>query len=120
MTFVFVLNPTRYEVSEPFQAELTPAEDNTIVAEENGIIVREILLEGTFGLMERSAVGFQGAQGDGKPLSGTAHYEFLKKMFRRYSDLKKEPTTSPHYEMIFHALKDDEHYRVIPRSFTNW
>lgn len=116
-TFVFVINPTRYELSEPFQVELTPAEDNTVVAEENGIIVREITLEGTFGLKERSAVGFQGGQGDGKPLSGDTHFIFMRNMFRRYSKMKKDPKTAPYTEMIFHALKDDDHYQVIPREF---
>lgn len=114
---VMVLNPVRYLLSEPFALTLTPAEDDTVVAEENGIIIREITLEGTFGLMERRASGFIGAQGGGNPLSGTDHFQALRNLFRRYSALKKDPGRAANIVLIFHALRDDDHFVVTPRQF---
>lgn len=114
---VLVLNPRVYTLTEPFAATLTPAEDDTVVSEENGIIVRNIILEGTFGLREKRATGFQGAQGNGSPLSGNAHFRELRQMFRQYSQLKKDPRFSADIRMIFHSLRDDDHFVVVPRSF---
>lgn len=115
--FVFPLNPTKYTLSEPFQTTLTPAEDNTVVSEENGIIVREVTLEGTFGLREKRARGFQGAQGGGNPLTGTEHFNELRNFFRLYSSRKKDPLRNATTQMIFHALRDDDHFVVVPKSF---
>jgi hypothetical protein len=114
--FVFPLNPTTYRLTEPFQKTLTPGSDDTVTREENGIIVRRIELEGTFGLNERRARGFQGAQGSGGPLTGTQHFEELRNFFRRYSAFKKEPKTSARVVMIFHALRSDDHFVVVPES----
>ncbi|HET6416669.1 MAG TPA: hypothetical protein VFG22_10280, partial [Polyangiales bacterium] len=115
---VMVLNPQRYSLTEPFQVTLTPTENDTVVAEENGIIVREITLEGTFGITEKRARGFQGAQGGGNPLSGADHFEALRNLFRRYSARKKDPLTAAKTQMIFHALRDGDHFIVVPREFT--
>lgn len=114
---VMVLNPVRYTLSEPFALTLTPAEDDTVVAEENGIITREITLEGTYGLMERRAQGWLGAQGGGNPLTGTEHFNDLRNLFRRYSRLKKDPARASNIVLIFHALRDDDHFIVTPRQF---
>lgn len=116
MVHVLVLNPRVYNLSEPFQETLTPSEDNTVVSEENGIIVREITLEGTFGLSDKRATGFLGVQGNGAPFSGNEHFMALRRMFRTYSELKKGPD-SAYYKLIFHCLKDDDHYVVVPRTF---
>jgi hypothetical protein len=114
---VMVLNPVRYTLSEPFQITLTPAEDDTVVSEGNGIIVREITLEGTYGISDKRARGFIGAQGSGNPLSGTEHFNALRNLFRRYSALKKDPNASANTLLLFHALRDDDHFVIEPRSF---
>jgi len=114
---VLVLNPRSYTLSEPFQLTLTPTEDNTVIAEENGIIIREITLEGTFGLTKKKATGFLGAQGNGASLSGTEHFNKLRNMFRRYSSLKKDPARNADIQLIFHSLRDEDHFIVTPRSF---
>jgi len=113
--FVLVLNPRSYTLSEPFQVTLTPAESNTVISEQSGIIVREITIEGTFGLAKKTAKGFIGAQPGA--LTGTDHFQRLRSLFRRYSNLKKDPVTSATTQLIFHALRDDDHFRVEPRSF---
>lgn len=116
-TYVFVLNPTQYNLSEPFAKALTPTEDDTVVAEENGIILREITIEGTTALKARAATGFLGSQGGGKSLTGNQHFRALRDFFRRYSDLKKDPERSHHVQMIFHSLRDDDHFVVVPDRF---
>lgn len=116
-THVLVLNPTSYSLSEPFQSVLTPAEDDTIVLEEVGIITREINLEGTFGLNKKRVTQFDGAQGGGAELSGSEHFLSLRNLFRRYSTLKKDPARANDIRMHFHALRDDDHYVVVPRQF---
>lgn len=116
-TFVFPLNPTRYTLTEPFQNTLTPAENDTVVTEENGIITREIVLEGTFGLSQKRATGFLNVQGNGARLSGTDHFNLLRNFFRHYSALKKDPATAANVVMVFHALRDDDHFVVVPTSF---
>jgi hypothetical protein len=131
---VFVVNPRVYNLSEPFATTLTPAENDTVVAEENGIIVREITLEGTFGLKEREATEFFGVPGfvepgednsllpasllGGSPKpDGTAHFLGLRKLFREYSKKKKDPTKAPFIQLVFHDLKHDDHFLVVPQSF---
>ena len=112
-----VLNPRSYTLSEPFMVTLTPGEDDSVVEESNGIIIREITLEGTFGLTKKRAQGFGGAQGGGNPLSGTEHFNFLRNLFREYSARKKDPRTAATTQLIFHALRDDDHFLVSPRTF---
>jgi len=38
-------------------------------------------------------------------------------VFRTYADLKQDPATSEGTVLLFHNVKDDEHWRVIPLSF---
>jgi hypothetical protein len=114
---VLILNPTQYTLSEPFVSTLTPAEDDSVVSEENGSIIREITLVGTTGLRKKAASGFQGAQGGGAPLSGPDHFIALRRMFRSYSELKKSSNDAPFIRMFFHSLREDDHFVVIPRSF---
>ncbi len=114
---VMVVNPVRYVLGEPQQVTLTPGEGDEVVTEENGIITREITLEGTFGLKAKRAAGFVGVQGGGKALSGTEHFNALRNLFRRYSALKKDPNRSANILLIFHAMRDDDHFVVVPRQF---
>lgn len=114
---VMVLNPKVYRLTEPLQSVLTPAEDNTVVAEETGIITRDIVLEGTFGLKKRRPTGIANAQGAGDALSGTEHFNELRNLFRRYSAFKKDPNRAANIIMIFHALRDDDHFIVVPKQF---
>ena len=117
ITKSLVINPKRYNLSEPFAVNLTPAEDDSVVTEENGIIIREIILEGTTGLKKRKeeALGRGGAIGT--EASGVDHFLSLRQMFRDYSEMKKDPELAPHIQMHFHDVKNDEHFVVVPRSF---
>lgn len=114
---VLCVNPTQYTLTEPFQLTLTPAEDDTVVAEENGQIVREITIEGTTGIAEKRARGFLGSQGGGNPLSGIEHFQELRNLFRRYSRLKKDPRRAANIQLILHVLRDGDAFVVAPREF---
>lgn len=119
-THVFPLNPQGYILTEPFASVLTPSEDNSVVSEENGLIIREIQLTGTPGFATKTSPTFLGVGGrevGGVTLSGNLHFQALRELFRRYSRLKKNPTRGPKIKMVFHSLKDDDHFVVIPRSF---
>lgn len=112
-----VLNPQRYLLSEPFAVTLTPTEDDTVVSEENGLLIREILIEGTTGLQKRKedALGRGGAAGT--EASGVDHFRELRALFRKYGELKKNPEKSPSTIMVFHDVRLDEHWVVVPRAF---
>lgn len=112
---VLVLNPRRYTVSEPFQSTLTPTENNTVIEESHGIIIRDITLEGTFGLKKRSPPHFSsGGQAD-KP--GNEQFALLRKLFQTYSKLKQTPSEAPFTKLIFHSLRENDHWVVVPKLF---
>lgn len=116
-TFVFPLAPRVYRLSEPNAASLTPAQGNAVVVEEYGAIIREIELEGTFGLSEKRASGYEGAQGGGRPISGNEHFRLFRNFFRRYYERKQDPIEGPRTQMRFHSLREDDHWIVVPRTF---
>lgn len=115
-THVMVLPPMRYTLSEPFSVTLTPAEDNQVIAEEYGHIIREITLEGTYGYGTKRVTGFAGVQSAGAA-PANSHFLHLRKIFRDYAIRKKDPVNGPYTRMIFHSLREDDHFVVIPRSF---
>lgn len=117
ITKALVLNPRRYNLSEPFAVTLTPTEDDTVVAEENGIIIREIVIEGTTGLSDKKEEALGRGGQIGTEASGTEHFYQLRQMFRDYSDMKKDSEKSPYIQMFFHNVKEDDHFVVVPRSF---
>lgn len=116
---VMVLNPQKYELTEPHQSTLTPTAGNTVVDESTGIVQGSLTLEGTFGIRSRSAVGFEGVQGGGAALSGSAHFRDLRDMFREYSALKQSPATAAYTRLLFHALRDDDHFILAQPTFTS-
>jgi len=119
-THVLVLNPRSYSLSEPFAVTLTPTEANSVVSEENGQIIREISLEGTYGFAVKTAPTFRGTGGQdigGVTQGGNLHFQALRNFFRKYSGLKKNPRDAGHVTMHFHSLKDDDHFIVVPRMF---
>lgn len=116
-TFVFPIAPRVYRLSEPNAATLTPSQGNSVVTEEFGAIIREIEIEGTFGLTAKRASGYEGAQGSGNPISGNEHFRLFRNFFRRYFDLKQDPVQGPRTQMRFHSMREDDHWIVVPRVF---
>jgi hypothetical protein len=117
ITKSLVLNPRRYTITEPFAVTLTPTEDDKVVAEENGIIIREIVIEGTTGISDKKEEALGRGGQIGTQASGVEHFYQLRDMFRKYSDWKKDPDMAPYVQMIFHNVKEDDHYLVVPRAF---
>lgn len=115
---VLVLNPDKYELTEPHQSVLTPTAANRVVDESTGIIQRTLSLEGTFGVAQRRATAFERAQGNGALLSGHEHFKALRDMFRQYSALKQDANSAAYVRMIFHALRDDDHFVLAQPTFT--
>lgn len=114
MVHSFALNPQRYTLNEPYQSTLTPTEGDSVVAEENGPIIREITIEGTFALARKRGPSFRGDQGS---RTGNEHFMHLRNMFREYGRIKQDPERAGSHYMVFHALRDDDHFIVVPRSF---
>jgi len=116
-SFVFPIAPQAYDLSEPQVATITPTEGNTIVAEEYGTITRDITISGTFGLTAKRVNGYEGAVNAGNDISGSQHFSILRALFRTYSERKKNPNDAQYTELRFHALREDDHFVVVPRSF---
>jgi phage baseplate assembly protein W/nucleoid-associated protein YgaU len=113
--FPLVLAPTAIQKTHPFSAELTPTQDGGVVAEENGVIISQLTIQGHTGLSPRLNVAESGLP---IPLSGQAHFLYLQNVcFLRYSDLKKDPTVAKDVYLTYHNYKDGEHYIVVPREF---
>jgi hypothetical protein len=117
-TFVFPIAPRLYTLDEPHALTITPTQGNSVVTEEFGSIIREITIEGTFGLTKKRASSYQGAQAGGNPISGNEHFRLLRNLFRRYYALKQDPIQGPRTQMRFHSLREDDHWIVVPRSFS--
>lgn len=117
ITKSLVLNPRVYTISEPFTSTLTPTEDDTIVAEENGILIREITIEGTTGISNKTEDALSRGSSIGTNASGVEHFQQLREMFREYGRLKKKPELNQRIRMIFHNVKEDDHFVVVPRAF---
>jgi len=132
--FPLVIPPEAYELGEPFAAEVTPTQAGGLFVEENGIIQRNIRLEGTTGFKPRKMRGRTSQLLATSPdvrsytrslppftwddLSGHSHFMYLQDaVFRTYADLKRDPATADGTKLYFHVPKDDEHWRVIPQKF---
>ncbi len=133
LVFPLAVAPESYSLEEPFTVSVTPGTNGGLIVEENGIIQRRIRLNGTTGARPRplnASAGFgnkpeveSSAPSRGKfvtgYLSGQRHFHFLQdKVFRAYADLKRDPTYAKQVQLIFHNLKDDEHWLVVPETFS--
>ncbi len=111
--FVFPLAPQKYTLTEPFVATLTPTEGNSVVAEEYGTILRDISIEGTLGMKPK-----RGGLGTTDPISGNDHFINLRNFFRLYSRYKQSQSAQERrIEMRWHAVRDDDHFIVVPKMF---
>lgn len=116
-TFPLVLNPTSIMKNHPFSVELTPTQEGGVIAEENGVIISELTIQGHTGVGLRENKG-NGGNGSPIPLSGQAHFLWLQDAcFFRYSELQKDPARRRNVYMTFHNFKDGEHWIVVPRAW---
>lgn len=116
LVFPLVLNPQSIRKSHPFAAELVPAQEGGVIAEENGVIISELTISGNTGVRPRKNAA---AEKLTIPLSGQAHFLWLQDAcFLRYSALKKDPKYATKTYMTWHNYKDGEHWVCVPRNLT--
>jgi hypothetical protein len=117
-SIVLVLNPTRYDLTEPHASALTPGSGGNVVDESIGIVMRDLVVEGTFGVLPRTGTGTPGAGASAGAKSGDEHFRELRNLFRRYSDMKRDPQFGPQVKLIFHSLRDDDHFVIAQPVFS--
>lgn len=131
--FPLPIGPEFFEYTLPFAAEVTATEDGGAVAEENGIVLGQLVLEGTTGWKlkrprdtsmstggGRFTGGMQKLAGGGvglQKVSGQLHlWRLIGRCFDAYGALKQDPTLAHKTFMEFHSIKDDLHLAVVPRQ----
>lgn len=131
--FPLILNPQFISMSDPFTVQPTPTLDGGLFVEENGVVMRQLSIRGhtgwfpkpnrslqasTFGTPDTASFETRGVQVP-VALSGQRHFQFLQdRVFRIYGDLKRDPALAKDTSLIFHNVKDDEHWLCVPQNFT--
>ncbi len=133
--FPLILAPRSYRLTEPFTVEATPTQNGGLYVEENGIVQRQIMLQGNFGWRPKPLARNVTLTGLQIPvekrsfsrhipvavlaaISGKRHFEYLQdSVFRAYADLKRDPETSPDVQLFFHNPHDQESWLVVPQKF---
>lgn len=134
--YPLIIPPQAYSITEPFSVEETFTQGSGLYVEENGILSRTIRLKGHTGFKPRT-VNLSGLAVPAKldiskksysrelplvivsAISGQRHFQYLQdSIFRTYGDLKRDPATAKDTMLLFHNPKDNEHWIVVPKSFT--
>lgn len=117
--FVFPLSPQEYEIKRVFRQSVTPTMGG-VISEEAGVLWHEIHLSGTFGLLPKSTDDRTSAPDRPvarEKLSGPGWTRrMLRNVFGKYAELKANPATGHLVRMIWHDLKTDDHYVVVPET----
>jgi hypothetical protein len=127
--FPLPLNPQVLEYELPFAAEVVPLQEGGVVADEGGIVIGKLRIEGTTGqkLRKNKDTSTGGVNGEftgllpeessaTQELSGhMALWRFLGRCFEGYSALKKDPKTSAATRMEFYGIKDRLYIEIVPR-----
>lgn len=130
--FPLPVNPTDLSYAMPFSCEITPLQEGGVVAEEAGICIGELVIEGSTGFKPRLAQDtsfgpgggdFTGLLGHGwagpEAISGQlAFWRLANRCFDAYSSLKKDPRYAHKTTMEYHSLKDELHLQIVPREFS--
>lgn len=136
LLFPLVLAPESISFEEPFAVEHTQTQGGGLIVEENGIIQRRLIIRGQTGwkprkLTQTVVTGLITTPAEKRSfdrtlnplvldaISGQRHFQYLQdSVFRTYADLKQDPDSAKDTKLFFHSLKDDEHWEVVPISFT--
>lgn len=128
MFLVLPLAPEQYKVSRVFRQSIQPTLGG-LVAEEQGLLWREINVTGSFGLLAKSkaaktsglALADTTTGPDGpfplafEKLSGPGWTRrMIRNIFERYGELKANPQTAHATELIWHDLKTGDSWVVVP------
>lgn len=124
VVFVFPLGPDQLTVKRTFGQTVVPTLGG-VVAEERGIVWRDLSISGHFGLQPKKGYdttnkAISTAEGLGPvppytPLSGPLWVRrMLANIFDRYSALKADPETAADTALIWHNFKEEESLVVVP------
>jgi hypothetical protein len=134
--FPLAIAPESYRMETQFEVSETQTQGGGLYVEEDGIVRRTIHLEGTTGFFPRrlpdtTATPLTALSPDRRSftrqlqsnvlhkISGQRHFHYLQDaVFNTYGDLKQDPATSEETVMVFHNLKDEESWTVVPLAFT--
>jgi hypothetical protein len=119
---IFPLGPENYKVSRVFRQSVTPTLGG-LVAEERGMLWRQISISGTFGFAPKSSVDTSLGPdptlvvlGVGV-LSGPAWTRrLMRNFFDKYGELKADPQTANQTELIWHDTRTGDSWVVVPEN----
>ena len=114
-----LLGPTQYTFTREFSQDIEVAQDGALHVAEYGIVQGRIHISVDPGVGPRrpwNAVTIPGqAAGMISALSGHKRWMQIRDdLFFRYSELKRNPASSVDTKLLFHSLKDDSSYVVVP------
>ena len=113
------INPEDYEVDTQYGAEIDyPA--GGVSADESGVVTREITVTGTTGIQSRrgKTAGTVASAGEWTFDNGPTLWRELRAFMEVYQALKADPAQRDKWVMVWHSFKEDDHWVVIPKSFT--
>lgn len=139
LSFIYplVLNPESVEIVDRFTKELSPGHDGGLSIEENGILMKDLRIAGTFGQRPKylaarpPPVSLPNMSFDYRAqstfaadnYSGQRLFEFLQdNVFRTYGEVKRNrgltlTDAAKQTQLIFHDSRNDQHWVIIPESF---
>lgn len=134
--FPFAIPPESYSMDTPFSVDKTQTQGGGLYVEEDGIVERMIRISGTTGFQPRRLPGVTATPlTTSTPekrsfsrqlqtnvlhkISGQRHFHYLEDaVFNTYGDLKRDPATAEETKLIFHNLKDEQSWLVVPEHFS--
>lgn len=122
---VLPLGPEGYNVTRIMRQSVTPTLGG-LVAEEQGMLWRMITVNGSFGLSPKFAFDTSLRSSDpllvspvGGILSGPGWTRrMIRNYFDKYAALKADPETAAETKLIWHDIKTDDHWIVVPEEAT--
>lgn len=134
--FPLAIPPESYSMETPFSVDKTQTQGGGLYVEEDGIVQRMIRLSGTTGFYPRrlpdtTATALTVLSPEKKSfsrqlqtnilhkISGQRHFHYLEDaVFNTYGDLKRDPATAEETKLLFHNLKDEQSWIVVPEVFS--
>lgn len=112
---VLPLAPEGYKVRRVYRQAVTPTLGG-LVAEERGLLWREIMVRGSFGLEPKFTQDTSSDQDNqGSTLSGPLWTRrMVRNFFNKYAELKANPQFAAETKLIWHDVKTDDHWVVVP------
>lgn len=118
LVFALPLGLEGYSVRRTLRQTVTPTL-GAVVAEEQGLLWLDVQVSGTFGLEPKKGydTSIQPNPAVTDALSGPLWTKrLLQNVFERYAELKSDPEYSHQTRMIWHDMKMDEHWVIVPQD----